>query len=297
MLALASTARARNVLSIESIVVPAGETLVEIPIDLDVDQNLTRLRFDVTFDPAFCNALQDPTDLAVTSDGRNLTDPEDVEYVCSDGVLDVDVFDDTGAIDAGMGLILVIEIGDLKVDARGSFKFTPRNILARAGTQDVPVTGAAGVLIVRSSSSTPPIDGCPSSISFDGLGCRLEALIAQVEAEVGSATLPASTLRRLVRAKRAEAKAEILCIGGRPRRTRAVLQRVARALLTFRRSLASVSSRRLADDVREALGTTAEGIASDVRVLREGLDCPATSPAGAFLDSIVPSRSSSSPRG
>ena len=63
------------------------------------------------------------------------------------------------------------------------------------------------------------------------------------------------------------------------------LRTAARALLTFHRRLDPLTTRRrLADDVREAMGATADGIASDLRLLRGGLDCPATSPAGAFLD-------------
>lgn len=286
VLALASSARAANVLSIENVTAAAGDTLIEIPIDLAVSQGLTRLHFDVAFDPAFCNALDDPTDLDITSDGRNLTDPEDDDYVCSDGVLGVDLIDDTGAVDPGMGLILVIEIGDLKPNASGRFKFTPRNIRARAGNQNVTITGTAGFLTVTGSSSPPPPPpetGCPSSLTFEALGCRLDALIAQVETEVESGTLPRPMLRRLVRAKRALAKGEILCIGRRTRRTRAVVQRVARTLLAFRRSL---EARRPNDDVRETLTTAAEGIAADARAFREGLECPISSPAGAFLDPL-----------
>lgn len=286
VLALASTARGANVLSIENVTVPAGETLIEIPIDLDVGLNLTRLRFDVTFDRAFCGVLDDPTDLDVTSDGRNLTDPEDdVDYVCADGVLHIDVIDPAGAIDAGTGLILVIEIGDLKPDARGAFTFTPRNIQARAGTRNVPLAGNAGVLsITPTTSPTGPSDECPPATTFGAVGCRLNALVTRVEGALGPEASREAIFRRLVRANRAAGKAERLCDLGRTRRARALLQRAVRALMTFRRRLTSVANGRIPDDVRASLASRSDGVAADLRLLRERLECPGSSPSGAFLD-------------
>ena len=284
LLALASTARAANVLSIGDVVVPAGETLVDIPINLDVTQNLTRLRFRVKFDPGFCNALDDPTDIEITSDGRNLTDPEDVEHVCSSGTLDVDIIDDTGAIDAGTGLILTLEIGDVRLDGRGSFTLTPTNVVARAGGAQVPVTAEAGTFTVTPVAPRPA-DGCPTVTSFGALGCRLDTLIGQVETALGAGASRDRAFRKLVRARRAKEKAEHLCADGRTRRTGTVLLRAARGVTAFRRRLTSSSSRHgLPEDVRAAFSAAADGIASDLRRLRDGLACPAASPAGAFLD-------------
>lgn len=282
LLALAATVRAENVLSIGDVVVPAGEALVEIPINLDVTQNLTRLRFRVKFDPDLCNVLDDPTDIEILSDGRNFTDPEDVDYVCSSGMLDVDVIDDTGAIDAGTGLVLVLEIGDVRLDARGRFTLTPINIVARAGGGgEVPVTGAAGHFTVTPVAPRP-VEGCPTVISFSALGCRLDALIGQVQTALGSGAARDRAFRKLARARRAKEKADHLCADGRTRRTATSLLRAARALTGFRKRL--TSSRGLSEDERATFGAAADGLASDLRSLRAGLACPASSPSGAFLD-------------
>jgi hypothetical protein len=279
LLAHASAPRAQNVLSIGNVVVDAGATLVEIPINLDVAQGLTRLRFHVKFDPDFCTVLADPTDIEIVSDGRNLTDPEDAQHVCASGMLDVDVIDDEGAIDAGTGLILAVEIGDVRLDARGTFTLTPTNIVARAGGGQVAVTGAAGTFTVTPVAPRPA-EGCPTVISFTALGCRLDTLIGQVEAALGSGASRDRAFRKLVRARRAQEKAEHVCAEGRTRRAGTALLRAARGLTAFRRRL----TRGLPEDVRAAFSATADGIASDLRVLRDRLDCPASSPSGAFLD-------------
>jgi hypothetical protein len=284
LLALVATARAANVLSIGDVVVEAGATLVEIPIGLDVTQGLTRLRFHVRFDPDFCRVLDDPTEIEIVSDGRNLTDPEDTEHVCASGMLDVDVIDDEGAIDAGTGPILTLEIGDVRLDGRGTFTLTPTNIVARAGGGEVPIEGAGGRFTVTPVAPRPA-EGCPTAPSFAGLGCRLDTLIGQVEAALGSGASRDRAFRKLLRARRAQEKAVHVCAEGRTRRAGTTLLRAARALAAFRRRLASSSGTRgLPEDVRAAFGSTADAIAADQRVLRDRLDCPASSPSGAFLD-------------
>src|SRR5215470_8704609 len=104
-LAAPSVARAADVLSVQETTVDADEFDLVLPIELTSDQSLTHLRFDLAFDPAFCDRLDDPEGIDLSGVGRETVDPDDtIPITCSDGSIGIDV-QDSGAvvIPAGSG--------------------------------------------------------------------------------------------------------------------------------------------------------------------------------------------------
>ena len=71
--AVASSAPAANVLSVTDTTVDAGEVDLVLTIALASDRDLTHLRFDLEYDPAFCARLDDPDVIDLTSVGHNLS--------------------------------------------------------------------------------------------------------------------------------------------------------------------------------------------------------------------------------
>src|ERR1051326_2043719 len=130
-----SEARAQNVLSVRNVTVSPGVPGVVIPIDLTVAQDLSLLRFDVTFDTALCALLVNPNGITVRKAGRTVRDPEQQPTVCSDGVINIAVLDLLGGtvIPSGSGLILEIVLGDLMAARTGALPLAAVNILARQG--------------------------------------------------------------------------------------------------------------------------------------------------------------------
>lgn len=174
-------ARAANVLSVEAIGVDAGEIDLVVSIDLTVDRDLTHLRFDLTLDPRFCSALDDATAIDLSGSGRALADPDDTLPIdCASGSIRIDIRDDTGAVvvPAGSGPVVDVDFGSVRTTASGTFTFTPKNVLASAGSRSVAVSAMPGTVTIRpvavtttttpagpTSTTTP---GSPTSTTTPG---------------------------------------------------------------------------------------------------------------------------------
>ena len=71
----AAEAAAQNLLSIRDVTISPGTAAAVIPIDLAVDQDLSLLRFDITFDPSLCARLVTPDGITVRKAGRTVKAP------------------------------------------------------------------------------------------------------------------------------------------------------------------------------------------------------------------------------
>jgi hypothetical protein len=194
MFAVAGPARAQNVLSVEDIGVDAGEFDLVVSIDLAVDRDLTHLRFDLTFDPGFCNMLDDPTAIDLCGAGRALDDPDDtIPIDCASGSIRIDVLDDTGdvAIPAGSGPVVEVDFGSVSAGASGAFVFTPKNVLAVASARNVAVSAVPGTVAIRPvivTTTTTPLT--PTSTSFVPGSTSTSTIPPPVAATTTSTTSP-----------------------------------------------------------------------------------------------------------
>ena len=172
LLVLGAEVHAANVLSVHDLEVESGAFELLLEIDLTSDRDLTRLRFDLDFDPAFCDRLEDQELIDLSASGRTFGDPDDTfEIVCADGSIRVDIRDELGgaAIPAGAGPIIEIDFGSVLAGASGAFTFTPTNVLARAGGSDVAVTVAAGTVTINPpAGSTTTTTTTPGATTTSG---------------------------------------------------------------------------------------------------------------------------------
>src|SRR5579862_4354226 len=153
----ALSVRAANVLTVDDATVDADEFDLVLPIELESDHPLTRLRFDLAYDPAFCDRLDDPEGIDLSGAGRATVDPDDtIDITCTDGAIRIDMSDPTGAvvIPAGSGEIVEVDFGALVGNAAATFTFTAKNVLARAGGSDVAVSVMPGTLTIRAVTTT-----------------------------------------------------------------------------------------------------------------------------------------------
>jgi hypothetical protein len=161
----ALSARAASVLTVDDTTVDADEFDLVLPIELESDRPLTRLRFDLAYDPAFCDRLDDPEGIELSGVGRATVDPDDtIDITCTDGTIRIDLTDDTGAVvvPAGIGEIVEVDFGALVGNGAAAFAFTAKNVLARAGGSNVAVSVVPGTLTIRAVTTTTSTTSPPS---------------------------------------------------------------------------------------------------------------------------------------
>jgi hypothetical protein len=333
--ACAATPAAADLLSVTETTVEAGEFDLVLPIELESSEDLTRLRFDLTFDPSFCARLEDPTAIDLSTDaGRANDDPDDsIDPVCESGTIRIDIRDTTDvAIPAGNGEIVEVDFGSVRADAVGTFVFTPAHVVARSGGRDVSIAVAPGTLTIERVSTTtttttvpgattttgpgvttttvtgstvpgattttttgPPAPGTSTTTTpspggttttlpgmpagcddgdgkptFAELRCRMDGVVADGHAAVGTGRLPASLGRLLDRTSGTLDRADARCRGGNTRRARASLRIVARGLAAFQRRLGTLAG----DPAVAALRDAAADAAYAARFVRGFLACP-----------------------
>lgn len=178
-LSYARAVAAQNVLSVGSVSVSPGASVV-IPINLTVDQNLTLLRFDVTFPSALCAMIADKnTDgvidgVVVGSDGsiaadkdivvkraaRVTKDSEEEVFQCSGGKISIAVFDLSGSsvVPSGSGGIFAIEFNLKSGIPAGSFTLTPANVQAKRGPLVVSAQTQSGDIVISGTPVCVPAD-------------------------------------------------------------------------------------------------------------------------------------------
>jgi len=189
-----------NELSVGNISASPGDTNVTIPIDLSVDPGLSLLRFDLTFDAAFCGSVANrggdsaievivfggndaaaaDKDIIIRRTARVTATPQEATALCLDGRIDLGVFDITGnpVIAAGQGSLFEIEF-DLKGDAgAGAHTLSVENIQAEGGfpPQAVVIQPQSGIFTVKpvafcGNGIIEPGEECDDGNTVDGDGC------------------------------------------------------------------------------------------------------------------------------
>jgi cysteine-rich repeat protein len=211
----AGLAAAQNVLAIQGTSASPGTTGVAIPVNLTVGQNLTLLRFDVTFPSALCAAIADRNgdgvisgvvvgtdanvatgkDIVIRTTARVSKAAEEQPFLCSDGEVAVAVFDLSGSpvITSGSGGIFTIELDVKSGVPGGTFAFGLVNIQARQGPATVSITSQAGDFVVGTQPECITPTDCndsnlctqdlcvsgtcqhPAVVCNDGISCTIDS--------------------------------------------------------------------------------------------------------------------------
>lgn len=111
--------------------------------------------------------------------------------------------------------------------------------------------------------------GCangPAAATFDSIFCRLDALIARVQAEAGLGTFQAKSVKSLQQAK---ARAQAAQTATKVKKARKALQQAAKAISGYARRLGSLGARKKLDaTVRADFQHAGDPIAADLQTLR-----------------------------
>ncbi len=123
------------------------------------------------------------------------------------------------------------------------------------------------------TTTTLPTAGCASAATFGSIRCRLEQLLARVNAEPDLDSFGPKLAKKLVAARSRTEQAESLC-GSSLKKARKRLQQAGRALAQYKRGLSNRSARRKLDaGLRSDLLDAGAPIAADLRTLRRQVEC------------------------
>jgi len=178
-----------------------------------------------------------------------------------------------GAVNAGG--ILAIKLsntsGGIEVDHL-QFDHCAAATTSSTSSSTVPTT------LAPTTTTTLPAgacDGIPSGPTFASIGCRLDALLADVQAETQLGNIQAKLVKALQTAKDRLTDAEAKCVASDAKHAKKRLQQTATKLVQFSHRLRSNSTRKkVPEAVREPLATRADRIQGDAKTLRGMLACP-----------------------
>jgi hypothetical protein len=191
----------------------------------------------------------------------------------------------------------LLAVSDLRFDESRVYTMGVQCLFGPCPTQclDVPVTTTTSTTTtliqgevtsttgVGPTSTTLPAScgaGAPTGSTFASLACRLEVMVADVNAESRLGTLRSKAARAIAKATARETQAEAVCRDGMIKTARKRLKETIRALIQFSHLLRTRSARRKApDEVRLPLAERADAIRADARALRADLACPDDAPA------------------
>jgi hypothetical protein len=121
------------------------------------------------------------------------------------------------------------------------------------------------------TSTTTLASGCLDEPSFASLGCRLDALLADVRAISDAGAVGTKLERKLVTAKARVESSESRLAAGHKKGAKGALGKAIRLVRGFRSMLGSKAARGISATVREMLGTEANGIQSDLLALKQSM--------------------------
>jgi len=117
----------------------------------------------------------------------------------------------------------------------------------------------------------------PDGPSFASIDCRIEQLLADVQAESRLGKVQQKLVNELQVAKSRKEDAETKCGSGDAKHARKRLQQTAQKLTQFAHTLRSNASRKkIPAEVRDPLAQRADAIGGDAKTLRGQLTCSAT---------------------
>jgi hypothetical protein len=129
------------------------------------------------------------------------------------------------------------------------------------------------------STTTTTLAGCDGGAAgptFPSIDCRLATFIAAVQAEPALGALAPKLADTLGKAREHKQDAEALCAGARAKRAGTRLRQAGQDMTQYVHHLRGRHARKtIPAAVRDPLVAAGQSIQSDLRRLRQGLECPA----------------------
>ena len=115
----------------------------------------------------------------------------------------------------------------------------------------------------------------PDGPTFSSIICRLEALLARVNAEPGLGAFQAKLAHTLAKGDDRAVEGRDLCAASNAKKATARLKQVERAVIQYAHRLSGLPARKKLDEtLRQAFLAPAERLRADTRTLRKDLHCP-----------------------
>jgi hypothetical protein len=132
------------------------------------------------------------------------------------------------------------------------------------------------------TTPTAPSDcaGTPAAATFASIDCRLDALLADLNAEPGLEAFGPKLVKNVQTAKARKLDAEGSCRESNTKRAKKHLEQAAKALTQYAHRLKSLSARKKIASIRQRFLDEAAPMQSDLKALRGSVRCPADAPAG-----------------
>ena len=160
----------------------------------------------------------------------------------------------------------------LTTDQRGA----PRPQGPRCDIGSVEGTGSVGSTTTTTTTLPPTCDGVPRAATFASIDCRLDTLIAEVNASTSLGALATRLQNQLQKARDRKEQADGFCRQPNVRRTRQALKKAIRKMVVVGKTLRSRKARNsIPDPLRQQLLTDAGDVLVDLRALKGALQCPA----------------------
>ena len=282
-----------------------GTYMVSAPDDGGVSGGFTVPCPSLANEPPHANAggpYQGTVGLPVVFDGRLSTDPEGAplthHWFFEDGGTASGPHPTYTFVAPGTYYVLLV-VSDGQLDSPtsvGTGSYTTMEITAPPETTTTSTTSSSTSTTSTTATTTtdplptttsstpttttmpPESDLCATELprpTFRSLICRLEALMAQTQAESALGTLRGKLLPKLVKAKERTELANAGCGEGQTRKPSSRLKQVRRRLIGYAHQLRSLTARHaVPEQIREPLAWTATAIHTDAEALRKALRCP-----------------------
>jgi hypothetical protein len=135
----------------------------------------------------------------------------------------------------------------------------------------------------QTTTTTLPAGDCgnePAAATFASIDCRLDALLADLDAEPGLGTFGPNLVKNVQTAKARKLDAEGFCRASNAKKVEKQLQQSAKALTQYAHRLNGLSARKKIASLRHRFLDEAAPIQSDLKTLRGSVRCPDDAPAG-----------------
>jgi hypothetical protein len=177
----------------------------------------------------------------------------------------LDAGDPNGCVDAAGA--------PLTTDQRGVPR--PQGPRCDMGSFEANVPG--GPTTTTTTTTLPPeCMGIPRAATFASIDCRLDALVAEVNASTALGALAPKLQKQIQKARDRKEQADGFCRQPNVRRTKGALKKTIRIMVQVGKTLRSRKAQRsIPDPVRQQMLTDADAVRVDLRTLKAKLQCPA----------------------
>jgi hypothetical protein len=156
-----------------------------------------------------------------------------------------------------------------------TYQGTPANSIIQVGGFGTTTTTIAGATttttVTASSTTTTLVSGCLGEVTFDAIGCRLDALIAEVQSLSDAGAAGDKLMRKLAGAKSRLQTAATRSAAGHRRGAKGSLGKTIRLVRGFGHVLGSRGAQGIPASVRAMLSTEANDLQADLLALKQSI--------------------------